>query len=66
MVHLLAKAAEMRSKEEIGVNAGDIADRAVLQCVGDAPDARDITAVLHHGVNPFSALCARDEVARLI
>jgi hypothetical protein len=28
VVHFLAKPAEMRGKEKIGVNAGDLADRA--------------------------------------
>ena len=66
MVHLLAESAEMRGEEEIGVNARDVADRAALQRARDAADARDIAAVLHHGVNPSRDLRARDQVARLI
>ena len=64
MLHLLAKAAEMRSEEEIGVDARDIADRATLERAGDATDAGEIAAVLHHGVNPSRAFGARDQVAR--
>ena len=34
MVHLLAKPAEMRREEEVGVNAGDLADRAGARAPG--------------------------------
>ena len=39
MLHLLAESAEMRGEEEIGVNAGDVADRAALERARDAADA---------------------------
>ena len=66
MVHLLAKSAEMRGEEEIGVNAGDVADRAALQRARDAAHAGYIAAVLHHGVNPSRDLRARDQIARFV
>ena len=65
MIHLLAKPAEMGGEEEIGVDAGDVADCARLQRPRDPPDARDVSAVLHHGVNPSRLLCAPDKIARL-
>ena len=66
MLHLLAESAEMRGEEEIGVNAGDVADRAALERARDAADAGDITAVLNHRVNPSRRLRARDQVARFV
>ena len=63
VIHLLAKAAEMRREEEIGVNAGDRADHAGAQRPRDAADARQIAAVLNDGVDAAGGLGARDEIA---
>ena len=59
MIHLLAKAAEVRGEKEVGVNAGDGADRAGTQRARDAADARHIAAVLHDGVDAAGGLGAR-------
>ncbi len=65
MIHLLAKSAEMRGEEEIGMNAGDLADRAGTQRARDAPHARQIATVLHDGVDAPGGLGAHDEIARV-
>src|SRR5208282_2424638 len=65
MVHLLAKPPKARSEEEIGMNAGDLPDRAQTQRARNAADASEITAVLHNGVDTPGGLGSRDEIARL-
>ena len=65
MIHLLAKAAEVRREEEVGVNAGDRADRAGAQRARDAANAGEIAAVLHDGVDAPGGLRALDEIARV-
>ncbi len=66
VIHLLAKAAEMRREEEVGVHAGDVADRAGAEKAGDAPDAGEIAAVLHDRVQLAGGSRAGDEIARLV
>ena len=49
MGHLLAKAAEMRRDEEVGMDAGRGTDGTGVEKPPDAPDIGDIAAVLGDG-----------------
>ena len=55
MAHLLAKAAEMRRDEEVGMDAGRRADGAGIEEAPDAPDIGDVAAVLHDGMDATGA-----------
>ena len=65
VIHLLAKAAEVRREKEVGVNAGDRADCAGTQRPRNAADAWNIAAVLDDGVDAARSPGARDEIARV-
>ena len=65
MIHLLAKPAEVRREEKIGVNAGERADRVGAQRAPDATNAREIAPVLHDGVDAPGGLCPLDKIARV-
>jgi hypothetical protein len=56
IVHLVAKAAEMGTDEEVAMNARQLADRAAFDKGAQAADARNIAAVLHHGMHPAGFL----------
>ena len=66
MIHLLAKSAEVRGEEEVGVDARKFAQRAAAKKARDPPHAREISAVLHDGVNPAGFSRARDKIARIV
>ena len=66
MAHLLAKAAEMRGDEEIGMDAGRRADRAGIEEAPDAPDIGEIAAVLHDGMDAPGAPRGVDDGARIV
>ena len=65
MAHLLAKPAEMRRDEEVGVNAGRRADRARIEKAPDAPDIGDVAPVLHDGMDTACLPGALDDGARV-
>ena len=65
MHHLLAKPAKVRGEEEVGVDAGDLANRPGGQRPGDAPNRAEVTAVLHDGVEAVRRMRPRDEIARV-
>ncbi|OWK21725.1 hypothetical protein AJ88_16580 [Mesorhizobium amorphae CCBAU 01583] len=66
MRHLLAKTAEMRRDEEVGMDAGRGTNGAGVQKAPDAPDIGDIAAVLHDGMNTPSAAGGLDDGARIL
>jgi hypothetical protein len=52
VLHLLAEAAEVRTEEEVAINAHDAPQRTRAQEPRDPAHARVVSAVLHDGVRP--------------
>ena len=65
MIHLFAKSAEVRREKEVGMNAGDRADRAGAQRPRNTAHSGQKAAVLNDGVDAARGPGARDEVVRV-
>ena len=65
MLHLFAKASEMRSEKELAVDAGRPSNDAAVEKVADAANAWVIAPVLDHSVDEPGLSGGGDDRARL-